>query len=295
MDMEALGRKLGLAEDKISIRKAEELKRLSNVHFDSSTFGVGEVCKSVLCFELATTKLQIPFDRQKAIKLSGMSEKAYTRSLNAMQNALGVRPKLDIRELGIQFGCLRLIGAAQRAISLYKERFVAALPESRRSSADFSRPVFTAVAFYLCARRNKLKVDRTRLIEICGTSDSEFSSVAASMTDLCFDVVGISKEKKDPKSVKSNRELLDALPSKRRHEDDGESDSCSESIDDEDGLEVPGLKRPKKMPKHAYEEWKSSVLASNETFKATGLEKKTKQMQLSFVKKPSQTVPLEGS
>ena len=36
-------------------------------------------------------RLQIPFDRQKAIKLSGMSEKAYTRSLNAMQNALGVR------------------------------------------------------------------------------------------------------------------------------------------------------------------------------------------------------------
>jgi len=29
--------------------------------------------------------------------------------------------------------------------------------------------------------------------------------VAASMTDLCFDVVGISKEKKDPKSVKNNR------------------------------------------------------------------------------------------
>lgn len=29
--------------------------------------------------------------------------------------------------------------------------------------------------------------------------------VAASMNDLCFDIVGISKEKKDPKSVKNNR------------------------------------------------------------------------------------------
>lgn len=134
-------------------------------------------------------------------------------------------------------------------MSSYKERFVAALLEFRPSSADFSRPVFTALAFYLCARRNKLKVDRTRLIGICGISDSEFSSVAASMNDLCFDIVGISKEKKDPKSVKNNRDLLDALPCKRRHEDDGESDSCNESIDDEDGLEVPGLKRPKKMPK----------------------------------------------
>ena len=41
------------------------------------------------------------------------------------------------------------------------------------------------------------------------------------------------------------------------------------------------------MLKHAYEEWIFSVLASNETFKATGLEKKTKQKHLSFVKKPS--------
>ncbi|GLJ43363.1 hypothetical protein SUGI_0900840 [Cryptomeria japonica] len=295
MDMDGLGRKLGLAEDNRVIRKAEELRRLSNVHFDSSTFGVGEVCKSVLCFELATTKLQVPFDRQKAIRLSGMSEKAYTRSLNAMQNALGVRPKLDIRELGIQFGCLRLIGSAQRALSLYKERFVAALPESRRSSADFGRPVFTAVAFYLCARRNKLKVDRTKLIEICGTSDSEFSNVATSMNDLCFDVVGIAKEKKDPRSVKNNRELLDALPSKRIREDEAESDDSGESIDDGDELEVPGLKRRKKIPKHVYEEWKDSVLTSNKVFNDTGLEKKTKQLPLSFVKKPAQTVRLQGS
>ena len=91
--MDGLGRKMGLAKDKKVIRKAEELRRLSNLHFNSSTFGVvclskqcikfsaifmtwnaiyweysslspflthfhpqGEVCKSVLYFELAATK-----------------------------------------------------------------------------------------------------------------------------------------------------------------------------------------------------------------------------------------------
>lgn len=38
----------------------------------------------------------------------------------------------------------------------YKERFLAALPPSRRASTDFGRPVFTAAAFYLCARRHKV-------------------------------------------------------------------------------------------------------------------------------------------
>uniref|UniRef100_A0A453KWM9 Uncharacterized protein n=2 Tax=Aegilops tauschii TaxID=37682 RepID=A0A453KWM9_AEGTS len=31
------------------------------------------------------------------------------------------------------------------------------------------------------------------------------------MGDLCFDVSGIAKEKKDPTSIKGNRELLDCL------------------------------------------------------------------------------------
>ena len=34
---------------------------------------------------------QVIFDRQAAIKLSGMSEKAYNRSFNSLQNTLGVK------------------------------------------------------------------------------------------------------------------------------------------------------------------------------------------------------------
>ena len=37
------------------------------------------------------SRLHIPFDRQKGVRVSGMSEKAYVRSLTAMQNALGLR------------------------------------------------------------------------------------------------------------------------------------------------------------------------------------------------------------
>lgn len=39
----------------------------------------------------------------------------------------------------------------------FKDRFTAALPASRKTSADFTRPVFTAVAFYLCAKKHKVK------------------------------------------------------------------------------------------------------------------------------------------
>ena len=49
-----------------------------------------------------------------------------------------------------------------RVPQLYKDRFVASLPESDKASADFGRPVFLAVAFYLVARKNKVKGEGER-------------------------------------------------------------------------------------------------------------------------------------
>ncbi|KAI3929461.1 hypothetical protein MKW92_050484 [Papaver armeniacum] len=285
MDISQLARKLGLSDSKHIIRKAEELRRLSNTKFDSSVIGVGEICKAVICLEMAATRFQALFDRQIAIKLSGMSEKAYTRSFNAMQNGIGVKNKLDVRELGIQFGCVRLIPFVQKGLSKYKERFLASLPASRRADADFTRPVFTAVAFYLCSKRHKLKVDKVKMIDISGTNENEFKSVSASMEDLCFDVFGSSREKKDPKDVKGHRELLDVLPGKRKHEDDGDVSEAS-SIDDEDGLELPSYKKRKVMDKREYEDWKSTVIKSNRQTKTVPTKQKI-QAQLNFAKKAS--------
>lgn len=47
--------------------------------------------------------------------------------------------------------------SVNRVMQLYKERFIAKLSESEKASADFSRPVFLAVAFYLVARKNKVR------------------------------------------------------------------------------------------------------------------------------------------
>ncbi|XVE53250.1 hypothetical protein DITRI_Ditri02bG0189000 [Diplodiscus trichospermus] len=286
MDLSDIARKLGLSEYKLLVRKAAELRRLCDVQFDSSIIGVGEVCKAIICLEIAATRFgEVIFDRQKAIKLSGMSEKAYNRSFNSLQNGLNIKTTLDIRELGIQFGCVRLIPFVKKGLSLYKDRFMASLPASRQASADFSRPVFTAVAFYLCAKKHKLKIDKVRLIEVCGTSESEFSCVSTSMKDLCHDVFGISIEKKDPKEVKGNRELLDVLPEKRKFDDGGYLS--------DDGPEDSSYKRHKKMEKVAYEEWKSSVLSSNKKNTKAPC-KRTTQTSLNFLKEVSETKELKA-
>lgn len=281
MDMAEVARKLGLSESKHLVRKAAEIRRLADLQFDCSVIGVGEICKAVICLEIAASRMVVIFDRQAAVKLSGMSEKAYNRSFNSMQNGIGVKNKIDVRELAIQFGCIRLIPFVHKGLSLFKESFIASLPLSRRSSADFSRPVFTAVAFYLCAKRQKLKVDKIKLIELAGTSESEFSSVSTSMLDLCFDVFGITREKKDAREIKGNRELLDALPEKRRLEDGGNSS--------DDGEEPSAYKKQKLKENSEYREWKSSVEKMNKCCKTPRKRIKSKQTMLDFLKRLPQT------
>ncbi|KAI4314167.1 hypothetical protein L6164_027102 [Bauhinia variegata] len=286
MDLSEIAKKLGLSESKLVIRKAAELRRLCDVQFDSSIMGVGEVCKAVICLEIAATKLGVLFDRSNAIRLSGMSEKAYIRSYNSLHNGLGVKMKLDVRELAIQFGCVRIISMVRNSLNLYKDRFLSSLPASRRASTDFTRPVFTAVAFYLCAKKHKLRVDKVKLIELCGTSESEFSSVSTSMKDLCHDILGIAKEKKDPREVKGNRDLLDVLPEKRKPEDGGYLS--------DDGPELSSYKKRKLSEKHDYEKWKSSVLSSNKENQAEVPCKRTKQTRLNFLKEVPETHKLEA-
>jgi hypothetical protein len=41
--------------------------------------------------EIAATRLGVLFDRSAAVKLSGMSEKAYIRSYNSLHNGIGVK------------------------------------------------------------------------------------------------------------------------------------------------------------------------------------------------------------
>ncbi|KAL3840594.1 hypothetical protein ACJIZ3_025185 [Penstemon smallii] len=207
MDMTDIAKKMGLSESKHLIRKAAELRRQADIQFDSSVIGVGEICKAIIFLEIAASRMEVIFDRQLAIKMSGMSENAYNRSFNSMQNGIGIKNKIDIRELGIQFGCVRLIPFVHKGLSLYKEKFLASLPPSRRASTDFTRPVLIAATFYLCAKRHELKVEKHKLIELAGTSESEFSNVTTSMIALCFEVFGTTKEKKDSKEIKGNRDI----------------------------------------------------------------------------------------
>ncbi|KAK1357741.1 hypothetical protein POM88_050997 [Heracleum sosnowskyi] len=79
------------------------------------------------------------------------------------------------------------------------------------SIANCMYPLFTPAGFYMFAKRQKLKVEKMKLIEVCGTSHSEFNSVSTSMKGLFFYQFGISKEEKDPTNMEWNQGPITSL------------------------------------------------------------------------------------
>ncbi|KAI4990342.1 hypothetical protein ZWY2020_038705 [Hordeum vulgare] len=168
MDMSAIAALLGLSGSGSVVRMAAELRRLCDINFDSSVLGIVSIPHGPLNYLLSL---------DPSVVLMNDAASSCRKTLD-----------LDVREWGNQFGCVRLIPLVQKGLVLYKERFLAALPPWR-SNTDFGRPVFTAAAFYLCAKRHKLKVDKLKLIDLCGTSSSEFTTVMGlELPDVALEV-----------------------------------------------------------------------------------------------------------
>jgi len=98
------------------------------------------------------------FGREKVGRKPPAWLQVYRTTKATLQRLLGVGSQTTARDLCIQHGCARLEQSVKAALAAYKERFVRRLPLSQQQHVDFGRPVFLATAFYLVARKNKMKV-----------------------------------------------------------------------------------------------------------------------------------------
>ncbi|GAX86558.1 hypothetical protein CEUSTIGMA_g13965.t1 [Chlamydomonas eustigma] len=174
---------------------------------------------------------------------TGNLGQVYTCTFNHLQQILGASKKVDLQQLVMKFGCASVRQSVMRVLQLYKDRFVEKLQEADRSAADFSRPVFLAVAFSLVARKNKIKVDQRALLETMCVPREDFLDISASMYQLCFDVVGVEKTKRRAECRKTRTAVMDS------HR--GEASSS----DDEEKRASKKVRR-----KADYDEWKLLVL-----------------------------------
>uniref|UniRef100_A0A061SE02 Origin recognition complex subunit 6 n=1 Tax=Tetraselmis sp. GSL018 TaxID=582737 RepID=A0A061SE02_9CHLO len=258
--------------------KAKELDRRISVKI-SQGLGEGEVCRPVVCLELAAKTLNIFLKPEPCFSAaSGAPEKLYRRTLLLVQKLLGIRQRVTARELVEQFQCVRLEAAVQRTVDAFKERYRKALGEGDRGAADFGRPVFVVAAFYLVAKKHKVpRVDRPDLLRLAVADEAEFSKTVNSIMDLCYDFVGVSRSKRAAEDVKQNRELLDRA---RFH-----GASCEAAqLDPTDPLQ-------KNAENKAVRQWKEKIVQDISTRHSKGNEenrnpKKLRQGTLGFIQQP---------
>lgn len=193
IDVSYTARKLKITSKKV-IRKTKEYLRLAGIR----VFGQwpqGEETKKICCMVLAAKTLHVNIDQYLASNLCA-SDKDYQKSMYALKSILKIKDSVSINDLAAKFLCIQATVLAKSYLAKYKKRFLQDLPPQRQKYADFSKPVYIGVAFYLASKQMKKKVNRQELRMFLNIADQEFSRVITSFHTFCPEIAVSKKRKK---------------------------------------------------------------------------------------------------
>ncbi|NXD76052.1 ORC6 protein, partial [Halcyon senegalensis] len=234
----ALAARLGLAEP-VTIRKAEEYLRLSQVKCTGLMAQMTATSTAVICLDLAARFMKQPVDKSYFVKLSGLNKTTYQSSMKSLECLLEVIPRLGMRDLAVQFCCTEALSTASKIL----QRYESSLSEAQQMDLDFSKPLFLTAALFTACRCLKLKVDRSKMLATSGVKKAIFDR-------LCNQMEKISQQlsKEDVPLAAETAESLNTNLEREEQEDASEDEE-----------EMP-CKRPKTEIKQDYEEWKKKIL-----------------------------------
>ncbi|XP_031571148.1 origin recognition complex subunit 6-like isoform X2 [Actinia tenebrosa] len=157
-----LARKMGIDSPQV-VKKAAEYSRLVSVQGSSLTrsLGLSGSAKSVICLELATSSCNNPVDKKTILRLSGMpTKKAYHHAYKTLECLLGREKSYTVHDLAVQFGVLE---AAKLAESVFQ-------------------------------RMQKIRVDKTKLLDLLGVKKSQFDKLTQDMQKISSERLSESHE-----------------------------------------------------------------------------------------------------
>lgn len=238
--MKNLGLKIGISSAKI-LRRAQELNRL--IQLRCTSFTLSGSCQAVMCFELAAAEHKHPINKESAVQLSGVNKKVYANSFKTLQTLLGLNPTVTIRDLAVQFGCVGVVEHANLVLQSYRKEFEEKVSEASIDGVDFSKPLFSGAALYTICKRQKIKVDKTKLVDMTGVRRGTFDKLCAEMEKHATQIFG---EKKTKQSKRHNSWMDDL---ERSFEDGVSPPKQSKSSQDSNSSKQDD-----------YEEWKRRIL-----------------------------------
>ncbi|ENN80440.1 hypothetical protein HUJ04_013491 [Dendroctonus ponderosae] len=164
---------LNVYQDSV-LRKTEELLRL--LQAKSSIKSLNNQAKSVLCLDLASQCLGVSFEKDAALALSGLKKSAYQKSLNTLEQILGLNKVLTVSEACVQLSCTAVKDDAEDILSAYKQQ--------RDGLEDWEHPQYAAAAVFLASRAKKLSIDKQKIVAMSRIKPSQWKELLSSFKNL---------------------------------------------------------------------------------------------------------------
>lgn len=137
----------------VSLKKAETFHRV--LMNKENAKSINCTTKAVICLDLATSLSGAPFDKECAIKLSGVKKSIYQNHLNNVESILQLSRQLNVSEICVKMSCTDIRGFAEDILDKYQLHNV---------QMDFNHVQYPVAAVYTACKLKGVKVQRREFV-----------------------------------------------------------------------------------------------------------------------------------
>ncbi|EDV58201.1 uncharacterized protein Dere_GG25256 [Drosophila erecta] len=234
--IEQLIAKLGLREEPNVLEKTTELVRLLELRSTNVPLQINEYGKIVLCADLASCMMGIGFDKEQALKLSGLRKSHYLNNKRMFEKLLDLNKLPSVNDICVQLGLNEVARKAEELMTVFK-----GVTATEGTDIDTTHPQYATMAVFQACRLIKNKVSKSKLMPFSNLRPSQFQLLEQQWERM------LAKHHKESK-VSSSTDVDGKLMENQN-----------------ENIKGHGAKKAQKPQAEDYEIWKSRMLATAQT------------------------------
>uniref|UniRef100_A0A1I8M4H2 Origin recognition complex subunit 6 n=1 Tax=Musca domestica TaxID=7370 RepID=A0A1I8M4H2_MUSDO len=231
--IEQLVTKMGLIDEPNILEKTTELVRLLELRSTNVPLQINEYGKIVLCGDIAATLLGIAFDKEQALKLSGLRKSHYTNHKRMIEKLLDLNKLVGVNDICIQLNLQEVKKKADELLELYRK-----VVASEQNDVDDTHPQYASMAVFMACKLCQKKVSKTKIMPFSNLRPTQWQQLEQRWEKL------IAKHYKNTMDSKLKVDEENNDENKENGTDKGKGDT----------------KKERRIEIEDYEKWKKRML-----------------------------------